>query len=137
MDYLIAQTSAAATARAFSADEVLSPYVYVFYASFLIAWIFTPILRQVAIYYGIVDQPDQLRKIHKTPVAYLGGVAVFLGWIAGMAMSQFLFLHRNAPGLDHLVIRLGIIVGACIIVGLGLWDDLAGIRPSVKIAGQV
>src|SRR5213080_4685216 len=103
MSYLIAETTAPAVGRAFSADEVLSPYVYVFYASFLVAWIFTPIMRQVAIYYGIVDQPDQLRKIHKTPVAYLGGVALFLGWIAGMAMSQFLYLHRNAPGLEHVV----------------------------------
>src|SRR5690242_4688035 len=104
---LLAQT-AASPSNAFSADEVLSPYVYVFYVAFLVAWVFTPIMRSVAVYYGIVDQPDQLRKIHKTPVAYLGGVAVFLGWIAGMAMSQFLFLHRNAPGLEHVVIKLGI-----------------------------
>src|SRR4051794_382307 len=132
MDYLLAQSASllaqASAPRMFSADEVLSPYVYVFYVAFLIAWVFTPIMRSVAVYYGIVDQPDQLRKIHKTPVAYLGGVAVFLGWISGMAMSQFLFLHRNAPGLDHVVIRLGIIVGACIILALGLWDDLSKIR---------
>jgi len=124
-------------AQVFSADEVLSPYVYVFYVAFLVSWIFTPIMRSVAVYYGIVDQPDQLRKIHKTPVAYLGGVAVFLGWIAGLAMSQFLYLHRNAPGLQHLVIRLGIIAGACTIIALGLWDDLRRIRPWVKISGQV
>src|SRR4051794_6854740 len=88
----------------FSADQVLSPYIYVFYAAFLVSWIFTPVMRAVAMYYGIVDQPDQLRKIHKTPVAYLGGVAVFLGWISGLAMSQYLLIHRNAPGLTHVII---------------------------------
>src|SRR3954471_24735623 len=137
MDYLIAQTSAAATVRAFSADEVLSPYVYVFYASFLVAWVFTPIMRSVAMYYGIVDQPDQLRKIHKTPVAYLGGVAVFLGWISGLAVSQFLRVHRNAPGLTHVVINSGIVAGGCIILILGLWDDLLKIKPGLKISGQM
>ncbi|HMB95524.1 MAG TPA: MraY family glycosyltransferase [Tepidisphaeraceae bacterium] len=123
--------------RAFTADEVLSPYVYVFYAAFLVAWVFTPIMRSIAMFYGIIDQPDKLRKIHSSPVAYLGGVAVFLGWMCGLAMSQFLFLHRNAPGLQHVVVRSGIIVGACIIIVLGLWDDLKKIKPSIKIAGQI
>jgi UDP-GlcNAc:undecaprenyl-phosphate/decaprenyl-phosphate GlcNAc-1-phosphate transferase len=134
MSSIISQSSGG---RIFTADEVLSPYTYVFYAAFLIAWIFTPIMRSIAIYYGIVDQPDQLRKIHKTPVAYLGGVAVFLGWISGLAVSQFLLLHRNAPGLSHVVITTGIVAGACTILLLGLWDDLRKIRPWVKITGQV
>jgi UDP-GlcNAc:undecaprenyl-phosphate GlcNAc-1-phosphate transferase len=124
-------------ARVFTADEILSPYVYVFYASFLIAWVFTPIMRQVAMYYGIVDQPDSLRKVHKSPVAYLGGVAVFLGWMCGLAISQFLYLHRNAPGLPHVLIHFGVVSGACIIIALGLWDDLKSIRPWMKITGQV
>jgi UDP-GlcNAc:undecaprenyl-phosphate GlcNAc-1-phosphate transferase len=130
---LLSQTS---PPRVFTADEILSPYVYVFYAAFLIAWMFTPVLRQVAIFYGIVDQPD-LRKMHKLPVAYLGGVAVFLGWMCGLAISQFAYLHRNAPGLDHVLIHFGVVSGACIIIALGLWDDLRSIRPWMKITGQI
>jgi UDP-GlcNAc:undecaprenyl-phosphate GlcNAc-1-phosphate transferase len=134
MLHILGQTS---PPRVFTADEVISPYVYVFYAAFLIAAIFTPIMRAVAMYYGVVDQPDQLRKIHKTPVAYLGGVAVFLGWISGLAMSQYLAVHRNAPGLTHVVVSTGIVAGACMIVLLGLWDDLHRIKPLTKITGQV
>ncbi len=122
---------------AFTVDQILSPYMYCFYAAFIVAFIFTPLMRSIARYFGIIDQPDDLRKVHKTPVAYLGGVAVFLGWISGVAMSQFLYLQRNAPGLDGLVVRFGIVAGACIIVALGLWDDLKKISPSVKIFGQV
>ena len=70
-----------AAGRIFTADDVLSPYVYVFYAAFIIAYVFTPVMRAVATYYGIIDEPDNLRKMHKSPVAYLGGVAVFLGWV--------------------------------------------------------
>ena len=32
------------------------------------------------------DLPDNVRKMHNTPVAYLGGVAVFLGWLGGLAV---------------------------------------------------
>ena len=125
--------------RVFSADEVLSPYVYVFYASFLVTFFFTPIMRMVAIHYGIVDQPDRARKMHAAPVAYLGGVAIFLGLLAGLAVSQYLSLHRVEAGwpVTHPSIKLSIVLGALIIVVLGLWDDLHGIPPVGKIFGQV
>lgn len=121
----------------FTLDEVLSPYVYVFYAAFIVAFLLTPVMRLIAIYYGMIDRPDQLRKVHSKPVAYLGGVAVFLGWMAGLAMSQFSYMHTYAPGLDRLYVNFGIVAGATIIVALGLWDDLRKITPRVKIAGQV
>jgi len=127
-----------------SPDDVLSPYIYVFYASFLLSFLFTPIMRAVAIYYGIIDRPDKLRKMHSTPVAYLGGIAVFLGWLGGLAISEGLRLHRvnpgwptDAAGIAHPTIRFGIVVGALVIVLLGLWDDIYKIKPWMKIGGQV
>jgi UDP-GlcNAc:undecaprenyl-phosphate/decaprenyl-phosphate GlcNAc-1-phosphate transferase len=134
MNGIIAQV----TGAPFTADQVLSPYIYVFYVSFIVAFIFTPVMRTVATYYGIIDQPDQIRKMHTEPVAYLGGVAVFLGWIAGLAISQFLRLHYQELGWPpHLVVKFSIVMGACIIVVLGLWDDVLGLSPLVKIGGQI
>ncbi len=125
-------------AQVVSADEVLAPYIYVFYAAFLVSFLFTPVMRTVASYYNIIDEPDSVRKMHSTPVAYLGGVAVFLGWIAGLALSQFLSLHRSEPGLlPYVHVRFSIVLGACVIVILGLWDDIRRINPSIKIGGQV
>lgn len=122
----------------FTVDEVLSPYVYVFYVAFLLSFIFTPVMQQVATYYNIIDQPDLVRKMHARPVAYLGGVAVFLGWVGGMAMSQLLYMHAAAIGLpEHVVLKGSIIAGAFVVVMLGLWDDVASIKPRTKIAGQV
>lgn len=122
----------------FTADQVLSPYIFVFYASYIVALLLTPMLRSVAIYFGVVDQPDGLRKMHTKPVAYLGGVAVFLGWLSGLAMSQFLTLHSVEDGMaKNLVVDFNILVSACIILALGLFDDLLRVNPWVKIAGQV
>lgn len=125
---------------ALSADSVLSPYVFVFYASFIVAFLFTPIMRSIAIHYDIVDRPDGARKMHRMPVAYLGGVAVFLGWLIGLAISQVLQLHYWEPGLPTRIdILLPVVFGAVLIVVLGLFDDIrkGGISPIFKILGQM
>jgi UDP-GlcNAc:undecaprenyl-phosphate GlcNAc-1-phosphate transferase len=117
-------------------DAVLSPHVYVFYAAFLVSFIFTPVMRYIAVHYGIIDRPDSARKLHKAPVAYLGGVAVFIGWVAGLAMSQ-LHIPSAEIGLTHLQVKMNIVVGGMIIVALGLLDDVVKIPPRHKILGQV
>ena len=137
-------TTTAATARAspttapaaIAVDVVLSPYIYVFYAAFLVAFAFTPVMRQVALYYHVVDAPDLKRKLHAAPVAYLGGVAIFLGWVAGLAISQFASVHRTDAGITHLHLPVKVVLAAALIVGLGLTDDLVKVRPRVKIAVQ-
>ena len=123
----------------YTADEVVSPYMSVFYTAFLVSFLLTPAMRVVALYYGVIDRPDQGRKVHTVPIAYLGGVAVFMGWLAGLTVSQFLVLHRIEPGwpTDYPVIKFSIVLGAMTIVVLGLWDDAHGLRPRVKLAGQV
>jgi len=117
-------------------DSVLAPHVYVFYAAFIIAFIFTPVMRAIAIHYGILDMPDRVRKTHANAVAYLGGAAVFLGWLAGLAFSQ---LHVGAidNSMPYPHVEMSIVVAAMVIVLLGLWDDICGLKPWIKISGQV
>ena len=128
--------------RYFSADQILSPYVYVFYAAYIVSFLLTPVLRGVAMHYNIIDQPDGVRKMHTVPVAYLGGLAVFLGWLTGLCMSQFLPLHfmdeLMPPEMPKtVVINFGLVIGASAIILLGLWDDIIHMSPKVKILGQV
>src|SRR4051812_31627326 len=104
----------------YTADQVAAPYMPVFYIAFLVAFAFTPIMRMVAMTYGIIDVPDRVRKMHRTPVAYLGGVAVFLGWICGLALSNYLSLHRIEPGwpTQNPIVKFSIPLGALVIVVL-------------------
>lgn len=124
-----------------SADDVLKPYVWVFYASFIVAYLLTPLMRRVAIYFNITDKPDNLRKIHREPVAYLGGVAVSLGWLVGIAVATKCQWHLGGAwkpvfGLNP-TIPLQLVAAAFVVVLLGLWDDIKHISPKVKIIGQV
>ena len=123
----------------FSVDDILSPYIYVFYAAFLVAFFFTPVMRAVASFYGIIDRPDRVRKMHAEPVAYLGGVAVFLGWMPGWpsVSSSTCTAATQAGRRRHPVVNFSIVLGAPVIVLLGLWDDISGVKPLTKSSAQV
>jgi UDP-GlcNAc:undecaprenyl-phosphate GlcNAc-1-phosphate transferase len=123
----------------FTADEVVGPYMFVFYAAFLMCFITTPIMRKLALANGIVDWPDHRRKAHLEPIAYLGGVALFLGWLAGVVVAFMLTPHSAVEGKVVLSIDFptSILFGAAIICGVGVIDDVYGISPRVKVGGQL
>ncbi|MEL7237302.1 MAG: MraY family glycosyltransferase [Planctomycetota bacterium] len=131
------QQPAAEQLGSLSVDTVLSPYVTVFCVAFAAAYVFTPIMRHVAITFNIVDRPDGDRKLQKKPVAYLGGVAVFLGFIAALAVGQFVAENHNPAVKKFLTIPIPILASACVIFGIGLIDDIKGMSPKLKIIGQV
>ncbi|MEM1211706.1 MAG: MraY family glycosyltransferase [Planctomycetota bacterium] len=101
--------------------------------AFLVTLLVTPLFRRLAIDNGIVDVPDARRKNHTAPVAYLGGIALFFGWLAGI-----LLVYLGIPGYDRSVALPGsLIIGAAAITLCGLFDDVYGIRARVKIGGQL
>ncbi len=102
----------------------------------IVAWgatlLATPIVRLFAIQFGIVDRPDEARKLHKRPIAYLGGLAVFIGVLAGVAVSDLL----NVP-LSFRPIPLTVVLGMILMTATGLGDDIWGWEPYWKVLGQV
>lgn len=117
-------------------DQVLSPYMGVFFVAFLVTFALTPVMRWLAVRNGIVDWPDLKRKTHVEPVAYLGGVAIFLGWAAGIVLSLFTQTHNSGFGA-HVDFPPLILTGAAVILVVGLIDDIAGISPRAKVGGQL
>lgn len=114
-------------------------YVWVFIIAFLVAFITTPLVRRLALRYAVVDRPDVRRKMHLEPVAYLGGVSIFLGWMAGLlAAGLVLPGHLMAVvGSVQTLLPLNIIAGAVVILVVGLLDDVFAIGPRYKVAGQL
>jgi UDP-GlcNAc:undecaprenyl-phosphate GlcNAc-1-phosphate transferase len=106
----------------------LGPFRYVaaFAVAFGLSLYFTPLIRRGAIAYGVVDRPDGKLKVHREPVAYLGGVAIYLSFLVALAFTY-----------DFDAEVLAILLSASIIVMLGLFDDLKVLTPEVKLAGQV
>ena len=82
----------------FQSDAIglLQGYIGVFVIAFLATVLITPLIRRLAIANGIVDHLDEARKQHKMPIAYLGGVAVYVGIMAGIMYSYF---ADSVPGM--------------------------------------
>ena len=106
----------------------LGPFRYVaaFVVAFVLSLYFTPLIRRGAIAYGVVDTPDGRLKVHREPVAYLGGVAIYLAFLVALAFTY-----------DFDAEVLALLLSASIIVMLGLFDDLKVLTPEVKLAGQI
>lgn len=128
---------------------VLQGYIGVFVIAFLVTVLSTPIVRRLAIANGIVDHPNEARKQHKLPIAYLGGVAVYVGIMAGIVYSYFadsipglIDYHKIGPenltdGVFIPQVPPWIALGMTIIVVVGLIDDISGIPARVKLGGQL
>ncbi len=104
--------------------------------SFLAALAATSFCKKIAIRYGIVDKPDDSVKIHKQPIAYLGGLGMFVGLTVGVLTSVALLRHEQAFG-SILKFLFGILAGGVVACFVGLTDDIFNIKPLHKIFGQV
>ncbi len=116
------------------AVEMLNVYSPVFVAGFLITLVATPVVRHIAVVVGVIDKPDLHRKHHKAPVAYLGGLAVFIGFMCAMVAS---FILIDGDAADFAPVPLSILVGASAIALTGLADDIWKWDARLKIAGQL
>ncbi|MEX0776318.1 MAG: MraY family glycosyltransferase [Phycisphaeraceae bacterium] len=136
---LLAQTAAPPATATPAVDDVLSPYMVVFFTAFAITFLVTPLMRWLALRNGIVDWPDLKRKTHIEPVPYLGGVAIFLGWLAGMFLCVFIVPGAtfNGQALYHVSVPISIVLGAGLVMLVGLVDDVYGVSPRVKVGGQL
>jgi len=93
-----------------------------------IAYVSTPLVIKIAERLGIVDDPKTHKHpkvIHTYPVPRGGGLAIF----TGVLISALIFLPLD----KHLV---GILVGASLIVGLGIIDDKYNLNPYLRLLVQ-
>ena len=106
-------------------------------ASFSAAIVLTPICRDVAIRWGFVDQPDNNRKLHAYAIPRIGGVSVFIAYLAAIIILSHLAPRISDIIRDHLEIAWKILIAGCVIFVTGLLDDLVSLRPFHKLAGQL
>lgn len=98
-----------------------------------LALLLTPLCIRVVRYIRIFDYPDE-RKIHKRPVALLGGLAVYLAFFLTVA---FFFFWNPSLATELTWERfLGLYLGCSIVLILGVFDDLFGSGAQLKFIVQ-
>lgn len=99
-----------------------------------VTWLVTPVLIHAARYFDAVDRPGG-RKTHEAPTPRIGGVAVFLGFVAGMAFAAQMtgLLFRIPQG----VYWRALMFAATGLFLVGLIDDLWRLSFRWKFAAQI
>lgn len=105
----------------------LLPYLITLFLSFGIVCAVHPYLVRFALKRGIVDNPNA-RKLNRVPVPVLGGVGVFLGFIAALYF---------VTSVLHILLPATYVVVLLLMVGVGFIDDLFDLKPGTKFAVQI
>ena len=101
----------------------------------------TPLVRRMAFAVGVFDEPDGDRRVHSQPTPRLGGVAIFIGFMLALFAMLDVALNNNYVihhylGTRDLAQIIGLLFGATLMLGVGLWDDIMGMRPQTKFLAQ-
>ena len=92
----------------------------------IVSFLTTPIVKTFAYKVGAIDVPKDARRMHKVPIPRLGGLAIFIGFM----VSILLFVEITAE-------MRSILLGAVIIVVLGVVDDIMALPALLKFVVQI
>ena len=94
--------------------------------SLVISFLTSPVVKNFAYKVGAIDVPKDARRMHKVPIPRLGGLAIFFGFIVGILL--FDKIDRQMQG---------ILLGAVVIVVLGVVDDITPLPAKLKFVVQI
>ena len=108
-------------------DNQLIAYVMLaLLVALVVSFLMTPVVKTFAYKVGAIDVPKDARRMHKVPIPRLGGLAIFIGFI----VSILLFV-KITPEMKS------ILLGAVIIVVLGVVDDIMALPALLKFVVQI
>lgn len=105
-------------------------YIAAFAVSFAITLFTTPFARKVAFKFQAVDYP-RARGMNNEPVPLMGGLAIVFGFIGSVILLT--------PFVEefHTLRFVGFIIGAVIIVIVGMFDDVYELSAKFKLIVQI
>lgn len=105
-------------------------YIASFASAFAITLVMTPFAKWLSVKCGAIDYPKD-RGVHKKPMPRMGGVAIVLGFV----VTALLVFHFE-QSMDTRQF-LGFIIGALLIAGLGMVDDMKNLPAKLKFCVQI
>ena len=95
-----------------------------------------PLAKKWGRRFGLVDAPDQKRKLHSNSVPLIGGIAVFVTVLLTLAIVSL--IGKESAFLSFAKDRelLGLFIASLVILAIGIIDDRFAIRGRQKLSGQ-
>lgn len=113
-------------------------YLALFLTATGLSLLLTPIMRRLCQRFGWYDEPKRDdRRVHQNPIPRLGGVAVYIS--ATLALGCALALNNIVAGALFASRSqvISVLVPAVVVFLFGVYDDLKGVRPSLKLIAQI
>lgn len=108
-------------------------YLITFVLAFIIAFSATPIAKKLAFRLGAVSVPKDNRRMHKKPMALMGGAAMICGFIVAVLFDAISTSALFPPKHE----LMGMLLGVVIITVMGVLDDIYTLKAHVKLAFQL
>jgi UDP-GlcNAc:undecaprenyl-phosphate GlcNAc-1-phosphate transferase len=108
-------------------------YVLVLIVAAAVTYLATPFVRSVAVATGAFTAVRE-RDVHKTPIPRLGGVGIYIGFVAAALVARAL-PYLGTLFSDRRI--FGVIVAGGIVCLLGAFDDIRELDWLTKLAGQM
>ena len=105
-------------------------YIAAFSTAFAVSNVFTPIAKTISMKVGAIDYP-KARGMHQKPMPRMGGLAIVIGF-----MFTVLLLYRFVEFGETRKL-IGFMIGATMIVVLGMFDDIYDLRARFKFFVQI
>ena len=110
-------------------NSTLTGYVVLaLLTALVVSFLVTPAVKSFAYKVGAVDVPKDARRMHHVPIPRLGGLAIFIGFIVSILL--FVDVRRDAQ-------MQSILLGAVVIVVLGVVDDIMALPAMFKFVVQI
>jgi len=108
---------------------------FAFFSALMLALLLTPVFRGLMRRLGMIDQPDA-RRINQNPTPRGGGVSVFIAFHLALLA---LFLLDGGPVSEEFSVSWyrAFFIGSLVLAVIGVIDDKFGMKPLVKLLGQV
>lgn len=116
-------------------------YALLLVVAAVVTLLVTPLVRRVSLRLGLVDYPGG-RKVHDHPVSRLGGVAIFIGLAAAIALEVMGELRGVwdtgfiTQASDRMNVT-GVFAGILLVFLVGAVDDVWNLRAGAKLGGQI
>lgn len=109
-------------------------YLLVALTSAALTFLLTGLIRRFAVGIGAITAP-RVRDVHIVPIPRMGGLAMYLGVVGGMAIAHQLPVLRRA--FEYSLDPTGVLIGGGAIVLIGALDDRFDLDAWTKLAGQI
>ncbi len=113
-------------------------FLLIFALGFMGCVLATPIVTRVAAWAGAIDRPDEFRRIHKGAIPRMGGIGLAIGLaLSILPIVAGSYLRDWAQFAEWWGRQYHVMSAAAIILIVGIIDDTRGMRPRMKLLGQV